>query len=107
METRHQQQFVSVQCLTCDCCGGPLGSIAGFIIYILLCVGWVMYASWVTNSVRAIDNWEKKPAWDTDKVQNARTVVWGLSWLQAAMFGLLGATALLTGCCCPDNPKRK
>jgi hypothetical protein len=91
--------------MMCGFCGGPLGSIISFLIYTVLCIGWIVYASWVTASVKAIDKWETKPQWDTDKVQNARTAVWGLAWLQAAMFGVLSTITLLTGCCCPENGK--
>ena len=57
--------------------------------------------------MRAIDGWETRPAWDTDEVQNARTAIVVLAWVETLMLGVLAAVTLLTGCCCPANKDRK
>jgi hypothetical protein len=95
-----------VQCITCDCCGGPLGSAIAFIVQAILCIGWVIYASRVTKSVQAIDKWDPNPEWNTTKVQDYRTAIVILTWAEAAMLGTLALVTMFTGCS-PDNEKRK
>jgi hypothetical protein len=83
-----------------------MGPAIAFIAQAILCAGWVMYASWVTDSVRAIDNKTPNPTWNSTDVENARQWVVILSWVEAAMLGIMASVSLLTGCCCPDNEKR-
>jgi hypothetical protein len=46
------------------------------------------------------------PEWNSDTIENARNWVVALSWVEAAVFGVMAAVSMLTGCCCPDNEKR-
>ena len=45
---------VCLQCFTCDCCGSRLGPAIAFIAQTILCIGWVFYASWVTNAAKEV-----------------------------------------------------
>jgi hypothetical protein len=57
------------------------------------------YASWVTDAARTIDGWDNVPAWDSDRVQSARSTVVALSWAEAALTGLVGLIILSLACC--------
>ena len=98
---------ICLQCVTCDCCGGPLGNALAFIVQAVLAIFWVAYASTVTSSVREINDNEVRPEWDTDEVRDARDLVVVLVWAEAAMLALLATITALTGCFCSDNEDRK
>eukprot|EP00892_Ulva_mutabilis_P005052 jgi/Ulvmu1/2919/UM148_0003.1 len=90
-------------CLTCNLCGA--GFIVDAVANALLCAGWVMYSSWVTDAVREIDEWDPQPNWESDDAEQARLRVVLLSWAQAVLTALVAIITLSSGCCCSDNSK--
>lgn len=92
-----------MQCFTCNCGNSRLGPALTFIAQLVLCIGWAIYAGWVTNAVRAINGLDQSPEWNTSEVKDARSWVVGLSWAEAAVFGIMASLSLFTGLCCPPN----
>ena len=96
-----------MQCLTCDCCGGPLQNTLTFLAQATLCAFWIALASALTDAVREIDEKDPPPTWDTEEMQDARKLVVILAWAEALMLGILAVITMLTGCCASDSQDKK
>lgn len=56
------------------------------------------YSFWVTDAAKTIDGWENVPDWNNGRIQNARSTVVALSWVEAVLTGLVGICILALAC---------